>query len=60
MKKAAATWSGEWWKLGGGGTVWDGMAYDPQADLLYFGTGNGGPWPEALRGSVRTRKENKR
>src|SRR5262249_55486357 len=29
MKKAAATWDGEWWKLGGGGTVWDGMAYDP-------------------------------
>ena len=27
------------------------MAYDPEADLIYFGTGNGGPWPEALRGS---------
>ena len=32
-------------------TVWDGMAYDPQANLIYFGTGNGGPWPEVLRGS---------
>ncbi len=51
MRKAAATWSGEWYKMGGGGTVWDGMAYDPQANLLYFGTGNGGPWPEVLRGS---------
>ena len=51
MKKAAATWSGEWYKMGGGGTVWDGMAYDPQANLVYFGTGNGGPWPEVLRGS---------
>jgi PQQ-dependent dehydrogenase (methanol/ethanol family) len=51
LKKASATWGGEWWKLGAGGTVWDGMAYDPQADLLYFGTGNGGPWPEELRGS---------
>jgi PQQ-dependent dehydrogenase (methanol/ethanol family) len=51
MKKAAATWSGEWYKLGGGATVWDGMAYDPQANLVYFGTGNGGPWPEVLRGS---------
>jgi quinohemoprotein ethanol dehydrogenase len=51
MKKAAPTWSGEWYKMGGGATVWDGMAYDPQANLVYFGTGNGGPWPEVLRGS---------
>src|SRR5206468_3473132 len=34
LKKAAETWSGQWWKLGGGGTVWDGMAYDPEADLI--------------------------
>jgi quinohemoprotein ethanol dehydrogenase len=51
MKKAASTWGGDWWKMGGGGTVWDGMSYDAQADLVYFGTGNGGPWPEVLRGS---------
>ncbi len=51
MKKAADTWSGEWWKMGGGGTVWDGIAYDPEADLIYVGTGNGGPWPEELRQS---------
>jgi quinohemoprotein ethanol dehydrogenase len=51
LKKAAETWSGDWWKLGGGGTVWDGMAYDPEADLIYVGTGNGGPWPEELRKS---------
>ncbi|MCU1339103.1 MAG: alcohol dehydrogenase [Bryobacterales bacterium] len=49
MRKAAATWDGEWWKLGGGGAVWDGMAYDPEADLIYIGTGNAEPWPEALR-----------
>ncbi|MGA2716953.1 MAG: PQQ-dependent dehydrogenase, methanol/ethanol family [Bryobacteraceae bacterium] len=51
MKKAAETWGPDAWKLGGGGSVWDGMAYDPDANLLYFGTGNGGPWPEPLRNS---------
>jgi PQQ-dependent dehydrogenase (methanol/ethanol family) len=51
MKRAAATWSGEWWKMGGGGTVWDAISYDPEANLIYTGTGNGGPWPEELRQS---------
>ena len=49
MKKAAATWEGNWWKLGGGGAVWDGISYDPESELLYVGTGNAEPWPEALR-----------
>src|SRR5262249_50207303 len=44
-----ATWNSDSWKLGGGGTVWDGMAYDPDQELIYFGTGNAGPWPEDLR-----------
>src|SRR5579862_6349057 len=35
--------------MGGGATVWDGMAYDPETDLFYVGTGNAGPWPEATR-----------
>ena len=30
---AAKTWTGEWWKAGGGGTVWDAIAYDPELDL---------------------------
>ena len=50
MKQAAATWSGEWWKAGGGGTVWEWMAYDPELDLVMFGTGNANPWYDKLRG----------
>ncbi len=49
MKKAAGTWSGDWYKVGGGGTVWDAAVYDPTTDLLYFGTGNGTPWNQAAR-----------
>ena len=50
LEMAAKTWTGEWWKTGGGGgTVWDGMAYDEVADILYVGTGNGGPWNAAVR-----------
>ncbi len=51
MKKAAATWDSEWWTKGGGGAVWDGMAYDPDADLIYVGTGNAEPWTFSLRSS---------
>lgn len=49
MERAAHTWNGEWWQLGGGGTVWDSMSYDPQLDLLYVGVGNGSPWNRRLR-----------
>ncbi len=49
MRKAADTWTGQWWKYGGGGTVWDSMAYDPELDLLYVGTGNGSPWDRHQR-----------
>jgi len=43
------TWTGQWWVLGGGGTVWDAMAYDVELDLLYIGVGNGSPWNQSLR-----------
>ena len=43
MRKAAKTWTGEWWKLGGGGAPWDSITYDPKLRLVYFGTGNGSP-----------------
>ena len=49
LEKAAKTWTGEWWKLGGGGTVWDSIVYDPELDLLYIGVGNGGPWDRGVR-----------
>ena len=44
MAMAAKSWKGEWWKTGGGGTPWDGIAYDPELNLIYVGTGNGSPW----------------
>ena len=49
LEWAAKTWKGEWWKTGGGGTVWDGILYDPATDLVIFGTGNGAPWPAEVR-----------
>ena len=49
LEDAAKSWSGEWWKLGGGGTVWDPIVYDPELDLLYIGVGNGTPWNRRAR-----------
>jgi quinohemoprotein ethanol dehydrogenase len=49
-EKGNSTWSdGQWKESGGGGTVWDAMAYDPELDLLYFGVGNGNPWNHRVR-----------
>ncbi len=49
MAAAAKTWTGKWWTLGGGGTVWDSMAYDPELNQLYIGVGNGSPWNQTVR-----------
>jgi len=49
LERAESTWHGEWWSIGGGGTVWDSMAYDPKLDLLYVGVGNGSPWNPTYR-----------
>ncbi len=49
MEMAAKTWTGEWWKLGGGGTVWDSISFDPELNLVYIGTGNGSPVARAHR-----------
>jgi len=37
------------WPMGGGGTVWGDMAYDPDLDLVYFGTGNGTFYDQSRR-----------
>ena len=49
LEAAAETWGGEWWKYGGGGTVWNAIVYDAKFDQLLFGTGNGAPWPRKIR-----------
>ena len=49
MAMAAKTWSGEWWKFGGGGATWNAMTYDPVFDRVYLGTGNGAPWNRKIR-----------
>lgn len=50
LEAAAKTWSGEWWKTGGGGNVWDSITYDPVTNLIYFGTANAEPWNPSKRG----------
>ncbi|MFD1314782.1 PQQ-dependent dehydrogenase, methanol/ethanol family [Namhaeicola litoreus] len=49
MEMAAKTWTGEWWKHGGGGNAWHAFTYDEELDVLYIGTGNGSPWNRKIR-----------
>jgi len=49
MEMAAKTWTGEWWKLGGGGEPWGNFTYDRETDTILIGTGNGYPWNAKLR-----------
>jgi len=49
MAMAAKTWTGEWWRFGGGGTVWNSITYDPEFGAVYIGTGNGAPWNRKIR-----------
>jgi hypothetical protein len=51
MRVAAKTWGGDFYKKGGGGAVWDGFAYDAEANLVYVGTGNAEPWVQKFRGA---------
>lgn len=53
------SWPGESWKQGGG-CAWGWYSYDPALNLLYYGTGNPGPWNPSQRqgdnkGSVNSR-----
>jgi PQQ-dependent dehydrogenase (methanol/ethanol family) len=42
------TWEGEQWKIGGG-TTWGWFTYDPETNLLYYGSGNPGTWNPVAR-----------
>ncbi|HEX8675492.1 MAG TPA: PQQ-dependent dehydrogenase, methanol/ethanol family, partial [Longimicrobium sp.] len=46
-----SSWPSTTWRVGGG-TVWGWISYDPELDLIYYGTGNPGPWnPEQRPGN---------
>ena len=51
MRAAAKTWGGDFYTKGGGGAVWDGVAFDSEANLVYVGTGNAEPWVQKFRGA---------
>ncbi len=50
LEAAVKTWSADSrWDIGGGGTAWDAITYDPQFDQVIIGVGNGGPYPISTR-----------
>lgn len=49
LEAAAKTWTGEWWKQGGGGTAWDAITFDPELNQVYIGVGNGTHWNQLIR-----------
>jgi quinohemoprotein ethanol dehydrogenase len=51
LRAAAKTWGGDFYTKGGGGAVWDGVAYDPETNIVYVGTGNAEPWVQKFRGA---------
>jgi PQQ-dependent dehydrogenase (methanol/ethanol family) len=40
---STSTWQGDQWKIGGG-TTWGWYSYDPQLNLVYYGSGNPSTW----------------
>jgi quinohemoprotein ethanol dehydrogenase len=53
MEMAAKTWSGQWWEYGGGGDVWNSIAFDQETDTIFFGVGSPYPWNHKLRSQGR-------
>lgn len=50
LDAAVETWDpNSRWDIGGGGTVWDAITYDPEFDQVIIGVGNGGPYPQSIR-----------
>jgi quinohemoprotein ethanol dehydrogenase len=49
MEKAAATWSGSYWKTGTGGGPWDSITFDKDLNRIYIGTGNAAPYDPEQR-----------
>src|SRR5678810_514202 len=43
-----SSWPPDAWKIGGG-TMWGWISYDPQQDLIFYGTANPGPWNHEVR-----------
>jgi quinohemoprotein ethanol dehydrogenase len=52
LAMAAKTWTGQWWKWGGGGEPWNAFAYDAANNQILFGVGNGYPWNREIRSPV--------
>lgn len=51
-ERMLATWNptaGAWLQSGGGGTVWDSIAFDADTGALWIGVGNGSPWNRDTR-----------
>src|ERR1700685_4609933 len=49
MEMASKTWGKDYWKSSGGGSVWDGLTFDPVLNLLYIGTDGASPFDPSKR-----------
>ena len=43
-----SSWTPDQWHMGGG-TIWGWISYDPELNLIYYGTGNPGVWNDDMR-----------
>jgi quinohemoprotein ethanol dehydrogenase len=49
MDLAAASWTGNYWRTGTGGAVWDNITFDAELNRVYLGTGNAAPYDPKVR-----------